>query len=716
MVGSPRTIPSRVSFDIAPRLMLTFCSDEHQRRSPDCIFFSLSASSQTTKTVKDKKSRTSKTSRMSMQSHFSLASEGPSVMEVDPFDESMVSVAESVKTAKSSKGGKKGKKTKAQPLLPKQDDTQLSSSFVEPEDDDFEVKVVKPAVTKAKGKKRNSEEMNGVAEISSKITPKKRRTTRTRNSVASVQAAPEVTVETEQPELDQDVEMANAETISLPSKPASKKKGKGSKKRGSSAARKASSKSIASEASLRVGMPNDEDIDAALEEDLDRPLTDDGEDDELETIKPPKGRSLTRSKPGSKATDASTAPTRRTTRTSTITGDDSVAEPYSIISAARESGKQLAEDVEKSSAKPLPKAEASKKIGTRKASAKQKARDQEAETGEELPADSNGELDILKPKQTRGRKLSHQVLNGGGHMSNIQASQADSDMISKADSSVVDIQGQEDKSDHGTDAKTSGRSKRGKKASTAKKTKGGKKTGPKSRTIEDVVQPAVADQLVSELQDETVALADNVDDPEPAVEEQKKPAKKQTKAAKARPNAKGKKATPNPIEAEEAAVQKDVSEPKGPVEVPPLSPAASVHSTPRPAPSPQSSDAENQPPSSRPSRSQEFRVPLAVITTPSVSPSKGNFAKLQSSFPWTTIDIDQILRDTPDVEKENQPFANNAKLLTSPEKKLSVEEWIKFNAQRGEEKLRNDCERLVGKFEDQGVRALKTLEGIICID
>lgn len=78
--------------------------------------------------------------------------------------------------------------------------------------------------------------------------------------------------------------------------------------------------------------------------------------------------------------------------------------------------------------------------------------------------------------------------------------------------------------------------------------------------------------------------------------------------------------------------------------------------------------------------------------------------------------MEQILHGTSDAEKENGAFTNGAKKLTSPEKNLTVEEWIKFSAERGEMKLRNDCERLIGKFEDQGVRALKTLEGIICVD
>ncbi len=74
---------------------------------------------------------------------------------------------------------------------------------------------------------------------------------------------------------------------------------------------------------------------------------------------------------------------------------------------------------------------------------------------------------------------------------------------------------------------------------------------------------------------------------------------------------------------------------------------------------------------------------------------------------------------SPAAEKENFPLttSKNAKeVLTNPEKKLTVEEWIRYNAKRGEDKLRDDCERLVGRFEGEGVRALKTLEGIVCAE
>jgi hypothetical protein len=66
-------------------------------------------------------------------------------------------------------------------------------------------------------------------------------------------------------------------------------------------------------------------------------------------------------------------------------------------------------------------------------------------------------------------------------------------------------------------------------------------------------------------------------------------------------------------------------------------------------------------------------------------------------------------------EKEDTPILEGMTFdLTSPEKSMTVEEWIKFNAERGAERLRNDCERLVGRFESEGNRALKALEGIVC--
>jgi hypothetical protein len=54
--------------------------------------------------------------------------------------------------------------------------------------------------------------------------------------------------------------------------------------------------------------------------------------------------------------------------------------------------------------------------------------------------------------------------------------------------------------------------------------------------------------------------------------------------------------------------------------------------------------------------------------------------------------------------------------LTSPEKKMTVEEWIQYNAHLAEEKLRNECERMVGTFEREGTRAMQSLQAVEALD
>ncbi|KAF2642517.1 inhibitor of apoptosis repeat-containing protein [Massarina eburnea CBS 473.64] len=48
--------------------------------------------------------------------------------------------------------------------------------------------------------------------------------------------------------------------------------------------------------------------------------------------------------------------------------------------------------------------------------------------------------------------------------------------------------------------------------------------------------------------------------------------------------------------------------------------------------------------------------------------------------------------------------------LTDPEKQMTVEEWVLYNAKRGEEQLRVECERQILAFEAQGRRALAAID------
>ncbi|EOD53158.1 putative chromosome segregation protein [Neofusicoccum parvum UCRNP2] len=123
---------------------------------------------------------------------------------------------------------------------------------------------------------------------------------------------------------------------------------------------------------------------------------------------------------------------------------------------------------------------------------------------------------------------------------------------------------------------------------------------------------------------------------------------------------------------------------------------------------------------------------------PKASPSKrgGNvIGGLNSAYPWEAVDLENIFLQSPttkrlfynngaDMDKENSGDWENLSLdeavrkvrrdMTSPEKKMTVEQWVQFQAEKGEQQLRDQCERMVGIFETQGTKAMKTLEGIRC--
>ncbi len=118
----------------------------------------------------------------------------------------------------------------------------------------------------------------------------------------------------------------------------------------------------------------------------------------------------------------------------------------------------------------------------------------------------------------------------------------------------------------------------------------------------------------------------------------------------------------------------------------------------------QSSDAENHPP-----KLLQFE-----------SPSKRNVITggLKSSNPWTPVDLDTVMMNSPshDIANSNDLFEmalERAKgCLTDIEKKMTVEQWIRYNAETAAQKLRDDCERMVSAFEREGARAMAAMEGI----
>ncbi|KAL2042406.1 hypothetical protein N7G274_004898 [Stereocaulon virgatum] len=740
--------------------------DEHQRRSPDCLFFTLPITKP--KASRAKKGRASNASRLSTQSNFTTVTEGVSLVKADVNqDDIKISTVDAVQPTKSSKGGAKATKArkgvgkaKGKVAKTKQEESQIAGSFLEPEDDDFEVKVAQVPPPSMTSKKRKSDEMSTAIEdvtVSQRrstdreyeLPPNKKRATRTRSSVVPAQAVPEPIPQNEDKV---DMHMIDAEEMPPSSVPASKKKGKSSRKRASSITRKVSGVSTASKAALRACVPDDEEIDAALEADLDRPLTDEEGDAEPLTIDQSKGRRLTRSRSGLKKATASVASTRRGTRASTVTAEDmSIVEVHPLIPIVSDSehntiAEKPAEAVPaEETIEPVLKVNGTKVKDLRKGSARQPRRKQEKDSPEGSTAMANEYIDrqdVVKeePQQTRSRQASRQLPARRARASGFPDTQEATDLASKINSSILDTQSAQDDSSHETDASVvkNGRAKRGNRnASTAaKKAKGGKKGVAASRNIEDIVQTTPNEKPSEETkyQPDVMAIDIQVANVELVAEEVPTPKQQRKETKAATKTSKGKKATARSKGlTREASMASSHAEPMNGADETSLPQPPSAHSTPKPAHSPQSSDAENQPPSSRPSaqrpplslqspsKSQTPRVPLALATH-TASPSEGTFAKLQTTLPWTAVDLERIFQGTPTVDKENVLFKfvhtlpEDRSALTSPEKKLSVEQWIKFNAQRGEEKLRYECEQIVGKFEGEGMRALKALEGIKCTE
>jgi len=112
--------------------------------------------------------------------------------------------------------------------------------------------------------------------------------------------------------------------------------------------------------------------------------------------------------------------------------------------------------------------------------------------------------------------------------------------------------------------------------------------------------------------------------------------------------------------------------------------------------------------------------------------------KRQTPQYWSPIDIDGVINSKAAIsgllsevlvdaglDKENMlpASASPGEIckaviggMTEKEKGMTVEQWILYNAERGEEKLRLHCESMIAKFKEEGERAVATLEGIEVYD
>ncbi|KAI4156128.1 MAG: hypothetical protein LQ340_000499 [Diploschistes diacapsis] len=650
-------------------------------------------------------------------------------------DMSMLSTASKARKPGRPKRGQAKSKTKT--TRTKAAEAQ-ASSIVEPEDDNFEIKVPSPSPKSTRGKKRKSEEMQ-TDTVEHSAAPPPKRATRVRSNTAKPEPTPV------QPQ-EINVTMENADEV-VP-KPQPKKGAKGTRKRASSTAkkgpaRKASTRlaSTASKASLRAPTPADEEIEAQLEADLER-FSSDGSDNwqvlgkdesEITGLHMPR----VRASPGMVASPINT---REGIESSALMSQ-------SAAEIVGESELMIFERTEPILSPPITKK--ATRAGVKKSK-------------EASPVVASGEQETAEADAVDDADVDMGALEAPVDVSIIQTTQ-EANHEAQSLRTVVQPQGlaavaQEhintsqitmtttaDDSGDETDSSILARKKvkRTSKKGSTKKGKQPKKTALITKKVEITVEVPLTRNNAAQ-QDEAEEQSIPEEAPDVVVKTKNEKASKrrlsdshfEPKSVQDEADLKSVKESPALFQERQETIQSvekaepenlvevRIEQPQAPAPIPALSPRRQA---PSPTPTPQSSDAENHPPSARPSQirpplarysptnNRTMRIPLAA-STPTGSPSRLTNTKLQTTYPWSSVDLDYMLVGTPNANKENVDTMGIQTGLTSPEKRMSLEEWIKYNAKQGEEKLKTDCEKIVGKFENEGVRALKALEGIVCSD
>ncbi|PLN83781.1 hypothetical protein BDW42DRAFT_59281 [Aspergillus taichungensis] len=665
--------------------------DEHYRRSAECSFFVFAQPpGKKGKGSRSKKARASKVSRLSTQS---TVSEAPSELD-GAMDQSILSQTSTTK----SKSTKKSSKTRTKDARSKKEEE--ADQHMDLDAADVMEPVAEPEPPKAKratrGKKRSSEDvqmddMNIARGESVEETerPSKKRATRSRASSQPVHDYDNV----EPMVTDEDQGDSREEVQEAP------KKGRGAgKKKGSGKGRKASSASSTSKTIPHEEEPGDLEITAAIEADLEQDHVEPVEPTPEVTEKPAK-----KSKKKGKKNDTATEET----------------------GAALENRRETKEPAHVDE---LVHQEKPNKPGRRQ---KARASDDSQSTGRahtETPAPESPPRDTQRKRNEKGTNM-------------------------ELHESFVSVEIPARESEQPAEVKTSQKPKKeSKKGLTGR----GKKSKKTEETSTEPIAPAVAppqprqDDAAEEPKKRKSSRKQKSDDQnleqrdtnEPPQHEEAQEPEPERRTSRRRSSMAPPKTTerysdiPQEEHLAEALAESrrstsshrqsggselsDHIAQKG-RDVSPLPDSKSS-----PSMSPQSSDAENRPPSLRPSASRPpvlspakpipGRLPLAP-STPTPIKKYANRGGIDTAHAWRPADVDEILLAS-NSDKENLDlhavFKNIQGELTSEEKKMTVAQWIQWNAKNGEERLRRECERLVGQFEKEGARAMRALEGIEC--
>ncbi|KAJ5285180.1 hypothetical protein N7524_000486 [Penicillium chrysogenum] len=682
--------------------------DEHYRRSSDCSFFVFAQPpGKKSKSTRAKKPRVSKaSSRLSTQSVDPVTTEGPDMEMDDSMDQSIMSQA-----ATKSKSTKKAPKSKSRGTKSKKEESVEVENQAEADIEE----VAQPEPIKPKragrGKKRASEDIKDepkpVALEEREPSqppaqpPAKRRATKTRSSSIARNYNHE----------DSDSAMADAGPVDGAVSEEETSRGRKPTKKRASKARKVSDVPVASKATSKARAPRDSEIEAAIEAGLEADIPEPVEREPEIEAEPaePLASKKTKSIKKSKAVARIPEPTKAN-QVEDVSDHENHSDPHV----------EPVDDEPEAPEPPAQKAKlakGSKKKGTKKTKTEEAIKAQSLEPRESLELRAP---DVHDDPERHDSFVSVEIVN-----KEPEDAQEPEKPMAKPESK-----------------KTS--KKKDATSTKEKKSKKSEKKEEQAPVHERPVEEHPAEPSVEEHDDDfetTDDLPDQLEmvkppqEPSPTPQEMSPEPQSHRKTPSLPPKtAKRYSDIPHEQHLAETLVQSQTS----PHEVhesrrdskrsnPAVSPLPPAHQN-TPSLSPQSSDAENKPPSSRPSASRppvhstpkhpEFLVPLAA-STPSPSKRNANGGFGPSGHPWTPVDIDEVLFGEAS-DKENADLSGLFKGvkagLTSPEKKMTVQEWVVWNAKNGEERLKRESERLVGQFEKEGGRAMQRLEAIECID
>ncbi|KAL2855922.1 hypothetical protein BJY01DRAFT_196600 [Aspergillus pseudoustus] len=661
--------------------------DEHYRRSPDCSFF-VFAKPARGKGSRSKKGRTSKASRLSTQS---TASEIAASDIEDQMDESLLA------PPAKAKAGKKSSKSKAKSTKSKKDEGQDGANRMEVDEADYTQPEPPKPKRSARGTKRSSADFEkdnvGIVDgdsVNLPEPPTKKRATKLRTSRARSQSV----VSTDAPFDAHGYESDATQHEEQRTSRTSKKKTSKSRKASVSSTSKSTSKS-------RV--PRDSELDAAIEAGLE---TDESQKMEIEETNiektPPKPSKKSKSK--KKATKKDPEPPADI---DARVSEDEVHATYrpDVQHKTKQDGDLTANQESKET----------EEKGKRWSMRKSVEQPQTKRTSAALEK-STAQMDDDEDDHHHDSFISVEIVSKPpAEYSVLEPTDKDSKKPKKKASSE--------------------KPKKSKKAATAEKSDKSEKaeTTTKPEKAEEKLQKRHSEE--NEIAEQQSPLPARLSTPEPSKlehteeESSRRSSKVPPKTAERYSDISHEKQyAKSLVESQGSETVEDkrrTSRNDGEDEpVSPLPPASRG----TPSLSPQSSDAENRPPStnfsaarpqvSSPSKRSHVRIPLAD-STPSPSKRNASAGRVQTSHPWVPIDIDEmVLASASDKENVDLTGAlsNTKNDLPSPEKKMTVEEWIMWNAKNGEERLKRECERLVGQFEREGARAMRALEGIECID